>query len=756
LIIIKKYVLFFFLCAIAGLSRAQKSQPEGLMVNLLPFPEMSVITDSAPVFSWIVNRSLDLQTAYHLQIASSPEKLTSDNPDVWNTKKVISNQSINVQYNGPALEPGRSYYWRVSNWGKTGKKSLWSDIQKFNIGKFDTTRSWPGQSKWIEVANISGEKMWSFEDREPVTFHNIQPHRVTSLKNGNTLYDFNKDAFAYLSFDISYKPENASTGNDSLAISIGERIIGDSIDQKPGGSIIYKQYQMWLKPGTHDYVLAIPRFKPEYPHSQVMPLQMPEVIPFRYCEIENQTGVTVNNISQQALHVLYDSMASSFESSDERLNAIYEMCKYSTIANTFNGDYANSERERMMYEADCYIQQLCHYAIDRKFATARYSAENLIYHATWPTEWIFTSVFMAWADYLHTGNKEFIQKYYKDLKAKTLMGLETPEGLVSTRTGLQTKSFLESIHFNGDKIKDIVDWPDGQQGIYPSGETDHYEFKAYNTVVNAYYYRSLLLMAKMAEAIDSTTDANYFTQKAQKLRKIFNDSFFNSKTKIYVDGIGSEHSSLHANMFPLAFGLVPEREKESVVNFIKSKWMACGVYGVNYLMQALYNSGEGQYAMDLMTNNSDRGWLNMIRVGATMTTEAWDQKYMPDYYSWNHAWSASPAYIIPTYMMGIQPGEPGFGKIIIKPQAGNLRWAKMKLPTIRGTVFTEIEQEPGDFFKLKIDIPANTTAQVYLPRFSQNLKVEMDGSKVSQADGNDDWMIYTCNSGKHDFKVTKY
>jgi alpha-L-rhamnosidase len=154
-------------------------------------------------------------------------------------------------------------------------------------------------------------------------------------------------------------------------------------------------------------------------------------------------------------------------SSDDLLNAVYRLCKYSTIANTFNGDYANSERERMMYEADCYIQQMCHYAIDREFAIARYSLENLIYHATWPTEWIFHSMLMAWADYLYTGNSDVIRTYYDDLKAKTLMALETGKGLVSTRSGLQSKEFLNSIHFNGKELRDIVDWPNstgmGQQ-----------------------------------------------------------------------------------------------------------------------------------------------------------------------------------------------------------------------------------------------------------------------------------------------------
>lgn len=753
------FLIFFFTSSV---NLAQGNMPTGLLCDLLPAPELSVVTNRTPFFGWIVNHGVenDYQTGYQIQLATSPGLLQNGHADLWDPGKLQSSESINIRYSGKALKPGQNYYWRVRTWGKTGKVSLWSQIQQFNTGIFDKSRLWPGESNWVKLTGDNGREFWSFEDREPIDFHDVFPEKIVNLKNGHKLFDFKKDAFAYLTLNISWNPARANATRDSLELSIGEKIIGDSIDQKPGGSIIYESYKIGLKKGTHDYVLKIPRFVPKYPHSQIMPMQMEEVIPFRYCEIKMQPDLKINNIVQKALRVLFDPEASSFTSSDDRLNRIYDMCKYSTIANTFNGDYANSERERMMYEADCYIQQLSHYSIDRKFSTARYSVKNLINHATWPTEWVMHSVFMAWADYLHTGNTDLIEKSYNDLKAKTLMGLATSNGLISTRTGLMTKDFFKSIHFETTNahdpvLRDIVDWPDGRQGIYPNGETDNYEFKDFNTVVNSFYYRSLVLMGKMASAVKRFEDAEFFEQKAAKVKEVFNSVFYDQKNKIYLDGIGSKHSSLHANMFPVAFDLVPEDYKPSVINFIKSKWMACGVYGVNYLMQALYNAEEGQYALDLMLNDSDRGWINMIRVGATMTTEAWDQKYMPDYYSWNHAWSASPAYIIPRYIMGIQPVEAGFGKIIIKPQPGNLEWAKMKLPSIRGDILATLSQKPGSFLDLNITVPGNTTAKVYLPKIAENFTLTVDGEITEEAAIEGNWVVMDSPSGSHSFRIER-
>ena len=757
-----KYLILGLLCFFALKGFGQYEAPSGLLCNLLGNPELSVITDSCPSFGWIVNPGVkeDYQTAYQIQVATSPSLLLKDDFDLWNSGKILSAQSINVSYKGKNLLPHKAYWWRVRNWGKTGKVSQWSQIQQFNTSDFSAVRQWPGESKWIELADKNGTKFWTFENREPVSFHDVVPQKIVTLKNGNTFYDFGKDAFAYLTFDILWNP--GKLNNDSLELSVGEKVIGDSIDEKPGGSIIFATYKINLKKGNNSYILNIPSFVPKYPHSQVMPAQMPEVIPFRYCIIKSKQGVKINRVTQKALYVLYNPYASSFTCSDERVNTIYNMCKYSTIANTFNGDYASSERERMMYEADSYIQQMDHYAIDRNFTNGRYSLKNLIYHASWPTEWIMHSVLMAWADYLYTGNIDVIKACYDDLKAKTLMQLETPEGLISSRTGLQTSSFLKSIHFDVDSssewgrmIQDIVDWPDGRQGIYPNGETDNYEYKDYNTVVNSFYYHCLSLMAQMALAINRNEDADLFEAKAKRVKRIFNQDFFDKTNKIYIDGINSMHSSLHANMFPLAFGLVPVEYKANVVNYIKSKWMACGVYGANYLMEALYNSGEGKYALELMTNDSDRGWLNMIRVGATMTTEAWDQKYMPAYYSWNHAWSASPVHIISRWLMGIHPGQPGFGKIIIKPQPGDLKWASIKLPTIRGDIEASLKQKAGYSFELDITIPANTTSKVYLPKIAESYSLTVDGKILKDVATEGAWIVIDSSSGRHSFEIKK-
>lgn len=735
---------------------SQSPAPSGLLCQLMSHPELSAITEPNPNFGWIVNSNKqgDSQNAYQILVASSPDLLKSDGSDRWNSGKVVSKQSINIKYAGKSLSPNSSYWWKVKTFNYLSGESKWSEIQQFRTSSFDAPKKWPGESKWVQITNEKGEKFWAMENRHPIRYIPVKQVRKVIRKNGVQFFDFGRSAFSTVEMNLTWIPKDSAQKELKLSINIGEKGIGDSIDQKPGGGVIFRSYPLNIKSGTARYTLEIPRFVPRYPHSQPMPVQMPEVIPFRYCEIVGGSeNLTVNDITHKALYCLYDENASGFSSSDKNLNAIYELCKYSTIANTFNGDYANSERERMMYEADCCIQQMCHYAIDREFAIARYSIENLIYHATWPTEWISQIIFMVWADYQYTGNADVIKKYYNDLKSKTMIALQTENGLISTRTGLQTQEFLNSIHFNGKALRDIVDWPNGDiAGNSPGGESDGYVFTNFNTVVNAFYFQGLVYMSEMADVAGKHADADYFAKKADAVKIAFNKNFFAADKGIYVDGIGSTHASLHANMYPLCFGLVAAENRESVINFIKTKRMACGVYGAHYLLEALFNNGQTDYAISLLRDSTDRSWLNMLRVGATMTTEAWDNKYKTNN-GWSHAWSASPAHIIPRKMMGVEPAEPGFGKINIRPHPGNLTLAKAKVPTIRGNIDVDFTQDPGKSFELNVIIPYNTTASVYVPKISVKYTLTLNGKNVKGTDGNDYVLLKDIKAGKQSVMI---
>lgn len=732
------------------------------MVELLREPERSVITEPQPTFSWVVNDSRRgaKQTAYRICIATRAELLAQDRADVWDSGRVESSASAMVRMAAGKLQPAQVYWWQVCTWDGAGVAGRFSEPQRFQTGEFAPPRAWPAESRWVQPPSANGSLV--LEDRPSPAYVDLAPVSVRSVGGGRVVADFGRTAFATLQATLTSPREGATA-----VVHLGERALADgTVDRRPGGTVGYQRVELTLQRGTHTYLLQLPRKKKNQPHTQLLPADRPEVCPFRVTEIETgETGVTVGALRQRALLYPFADDASSFRSSLPALDAVYELCKHTLRVAPFMAMYVDGTRERMPYEADAYIAQLSHYALDRDYAAARYTWEFLLYHASWPTEWSQHLVLMAWADYEQTGDARPLARFYPELQAKTLAALEDETGLISTRKERVTPAFLASIHYSGEDFQDIVDWPAGtDEGAakersngspFPEGERDGFVFCDYNAVVNAFYYRNLVLMARIADVIGRPDDAASHREHAMRVRERYNATFFRPQYgNVYVDGNSTRHASIHANLFALAFGLVPVEAVGDVRRFIQGRGMACGPYPAQFLLEALVDHGAADYAVQLITADSDRGWLNMIRSGATTTAEAWDFKYKRNL-GWTHAWGAAPANIVARKLLGVEPLAPAFAEISIRPQIGALAHATGRVPTIRGPVDVAWERGPRGY-RCTVSIPANTQAVLALPGRDAAAFSESDGP-AAQAEGvtgvriEGDRVLFTIGAGTYTF-----
>ena len=704
--------------------------------------QLAAIRSEKPYFGWIMNdaKPNTLQTAYRILVASDANLLAQNQGDIWDSGRTASDNSVAVQYAGKPLQPATVYYWKVQTWNNHGEESPFSKPKSFTTA--------------AKLDNLTTCYPLQLSDEYPVQIRNLD-----QISEKLTFIDFGKAAFGRLRITLS------SAKADTVIIHLGEAVKDGRINRNPGGTIRYATYKLPLMVGVHTYSVKI---RPDRRNTSatanesgvkaiLMPDYTGEVMPFRYCELEGYSGVVhKNHVVRQSVHYPFNEFSSHFFSSDTVLNQVWDMCKYSIKATSFMGIYVDGDRERIPYEADALINQLCHYAVDREFAMGRHSHEYLIEYATWPSEWIMQSVLMAWYDYLYTGNPASIQRFYNDLKAKTLTALSEKNGLISTRTGKQTPDFLKSIHFKGKEIRDIFDWP--QSGVLgvgkdSPGEADAFVFTDYNTVVNAYHYEALKVIALIAEALDHTADRDAYLKQAEHVKQQVNRLLLDIKKGYYNDGIDTDHSALHSNMFPLAFEMVPARNNKSVTEFMRTRGMACSVYGSQFLMDAVYNGHDADYGLQLLASTAERSWYNMIRAGSTVSLEAWDMIYKPNL-DWNHAWGAAPANIIPRKLMGIEPLEPGFRKMRIKPQPSTLAHAEITVPTIRGEVKMSFKNIPGVKFEMEIEIPANTTAELWLPFWDKKQRLNMNGiDEKGTVDGV--FVKLNVGSGKHRFVVEK-
>ena len=693
---------------------AQDSTPYGLMVEFLRSPEFIELREAQPDFSWIVPAGCEKQTAYQIQAASSKNLLNQNSPNYWDSGKITNNQSINIEYEGEPLLGNSTYYWRVKIWDANDNSSKYSVIQQFKTGSLNN---------YTTTSNS-----FLVEHRTPVL--------IKEKSKGHYFVDFGKDAFGTIVLDIQ------PTKKETIIIHLGEKISKPfQLDDSPEGSIRYQKLKLKVDPGQSKYTLALPSDKRNTNTKAVLlPDSIGVITPFRYCELENVNfEFDADNISHQAVSYFFDDNESYFTCSDKVLNQVWEMCKYSMKATSFCGVYVDGDRERIPYEADAFINQLGHYCTDREYSMARLTNDYFMEKPTWPTEWILFTPLLFYYDYLYTGNTEAIKYHWEKLKYKTLTDLAREDGLINTSKENQTEELIVNLGFKDPtmRIRDIVDWPPAQKDTgwelaTEEGERDGYEFKEINTVVNAFHYYSIKLMAGMARAIGHEEDAHFYEVRSKKVKTAFNDRLLDPAKGYYIDGEGSTHSSLHANMFALAFGLAPEKHMKSIVKFIKSRGMACSVYGSQFLLDGLYLAGESEYAFELMTALHDRSWWNMIASGSTISMEAWDMKYKPNS-DWNHAWGAAPANIIPRHLWGIQPTLPGFEECTIKPQMSQLTSSKIKVPTIRGSIFGEYKKDEnkGTF---TIEIPGNMGAKFNCSSLHYK-EVRLNGRQINVSNG---------------------
>ncbi len=552
------------------------------------------------------------------------------------------------------------------------------------------------------------------------------PIQITQVTPDVILVDFGRVAYGNLRLT---PPIGA---NQSITVHYGEAFEKGRINRKPPGTVRYAKAEATLK-STRTLVVAPAADKrnTSHPKAILTPAEWGVVLPFRWVEIEGWPGELSPDqiVRQSAFASTWDDSAAAFECSDELLNDIWELCRYSIKATTFAGVYVDGDRERIPYEADAYLNQLSHYTTDSDVQMARDTFDQLMEKPTWPTEWAPHMVFMAYADWMHTGDARWLTPRYESLKTKMLLNRKRPDGLIGS---------------NQKQIKrdDIVDWP--------KGERDGYVFTPVNTVVNAFHLRVLVQMAELARAVGKPSEAADYLDRARKTHAVFQDTLFDKQSGLYRDGIDTKHSSLHANLFPLAFGLVPAAQRQHITQWLGNRGMACSVYAAQYLLEGLFENEAGTKAIELMTADNDRSWKHMFESGTTITWEAWDQKYKPNQ-DWNHAWGAAPANLLPRYVLGAQALQAGWKTTRIRPHTSGLSYAKGKIPTPKGPIF--ISWDNTNTFTLSLTLPEYIAAMVEIPAAKGSTQVYVNGERVAANRSGERWLLAEPITGTAEIRV---
>jgi alpha-L-rhamnosidase len=191
------------------------------------------IDSSAPEFSWQLQdaRRGARQTAYRLEVASSPTLLQAGKADVWDSGKVESSQSVAVQYGGPALQAEHRYYWRVTVWDQDGKAYPVSNVSFWETGLMG--EAWAAE--WIGY-ELQEHRMIREADAAWITI----PPSSDAPSKGDSLRGYR------LHFEVQQKPlahaDLFVTGQDAPSVWLNDKQVLSAPKLQASGRLPWKHY----------------------------------------------------------------------------------------------------------------------------------------------------------------------------------------------------------------------------------------------------------------------------------------------------------------------------------------------------------------------------------------------------------------------------------------------------------------------------------------------------------------------------------
>jgi len=431
-----------------------------------------------------------------------------------------------------------------------------------------------------------------------------------------------------------------------------------------------------------------------------------------------------------------------FRSPHSEMQQIYDICKYTLSASSVDTVTDSNTRERRPYEGDMLVNLAHRSSMQRESAFGRHSAEQVLLHHTWPTEYLQIMSIVAAQELQSAGTATVGRKFTEQLFWFSML-----RDYVDEHSGL--------VNFTGKArvpgTRDIIDWP--------QDDRDGYVFSDTSLVINAHASAAGDALCSLARAMGNESFAERACGLAEGVRRGMAGYMWDSESKTFCDTVCSanNHSAVHSKMIPLAFGALAQGEAPSspdgvagLASGIRSEGMGnLSVYGAYFFVNGLGAAGgtsggaQGQTALASAFDASAEGehsWLHMLQVGATMTREAWTTGEKPNL-SWSHPWATAPVSLAVRVILGIQSTGPGYSSVLVAPQPAGLPWAEGAVPTVRGPVAVGFNCSgdgcfggTGGSVEVRASVPPSTAATVCVPWLgtsSCNVTVAAAGSDGS-------------------------
>ena len=570
-----------------------------------------------------------------------------------------------------------------------------------------------------------------------VVTRTLKPAAVREIKPGVWIVDFGQNMAGWVRLTM----KGQKTG-DVITVKYGEKVNEDgSLSMKgtdahfrypasfralPGG---WFQTDRFVCDGEAEQV-----YEPRFTYNG-----------FQYAEISGlKTAPTAANIAACVVHTDF-SDAGQFSCANDLLNRLQQAILWSYRSNFVNG-----------YPTDCPHREKNGWTGDASLASelAMYNFQNTAAYEKWvqdlideqradgnlpgivPTSgwgytwgngpaWDSALVIVPWMLYVYQGDTRVLETSYEAMrKYVDHMTSRAKDGIVSHGLG---------------------DWVPVKSKT-PTAVTS-----------TGYYYLDAQIVAQAAKMLGKVDDAKTYAALAASIREAYTRQLYKGDGVYSIGSQTAQSCALHQGLTPAIERAKVEAKLIAAVEQTQA-FPDFGILGSKYVFRALSEAGRSDLAYAMATKEEKPSYGAWIKRGATTFWEDWGEGA-----SRNHIMFGDVSAWFYQYLGGIRladcvspiaetvdPDAIAFKTFVICPDpVEGLGWVKAEHDSPYGMIRSSWKKENG-VFTLKVEVPVNTTARVYLPVKPGSKGVTSD---VPPVPSDRDRMAFKVGSGRYTFVV---
>jgi alpha-L-rhamnosidase len=627
-------------------------------------------------------------------------------PGVSNDGPVVKAQVESVKKNKREilLVTDGSWHGRKSGYTREG------DWRSHRFGGDIVNGTW---AKTDLLSEKNEGRDWASVNVVTIPEHEVSPQVVEQNKMVETIH-----------------PENIKPiGKDTFLVDMGKALTGwfeiqfpkleknqvvvleysDHLDQN-GKFAIQRQTDRYIASG-----LGLETFKNKFNYHG-----------FRYVRIVNLSKSPDKQLVKAFLVRTGFESASGFQCSDQDLNKIHDMIRYTLQCLSIGGDLVDCPTlERLGYGGDGNASTLTAqtmYNLDPLYRNWLQAWADCIrddgsmphtapspYSAGGGPYWCGFIITASWKTYQNYGDRMVLEKYYPVMqKWLGYVDKYSVDGLLKPWPETDYRSWY------------LGDW------ATPAG-IDQKAEASVNLVNNCFISVCLDNMQKIAKTLGKDSDASEYEKKNEALKKLIHQQYYHAAEHKYGTGVQIDLA------YPLLAKVVPANLTDAVRSSLIQETMVnqkghvgCGLVGIPVLTEWCTKNHEIDLLCGMLKKQDYPGYLFMINSGGTTTWEMWngERSRIHNCYNGIGSWFYQA-------LGGIRMDDQAvaYQKVVIDPQIPKgITWVKAFKETPYGKLSVKWQLINGNFV-LIVEIPVGVEAYLKLP--SETKEYRLNGQHIN-------------------------